>query len=442
MTRARCWPSLVLLALDAAALAALLLLPAAWLLDPARLAWGPLHLTVHWGAKPVLAAILLALARAAAARRFARQRLPARGLWDLAVIQKLTIALVSTIVFFALLETVLGWTRFDAVLPPIIFQGRNADGGIHVPDTLPDPQLLFKMVPGGEFQGRRINTLGFREREVAPRKAPGTRRVVCLGDSVTAQGRPCGYAGYLQARLRDHPPTPHPWEAFHIGVHGYTALQGLRLFQMLGASLEPDIVTVYFGWNDHWLSEEADRQKMGLQMRPFAGRIVECLRGKRFFRFVLWLLHPVQPIARRAAGADRVFRVPPDEYRAVLTALVREIRAAGARPLLLTAPSRSVTAEVVDKQYVRSIEQGNRTHAEYVAITRDVARATGADLLDLAALMAGHDCDPFFARDGIHFDSYSQEGYLPQDPPDQPGLRRIAEELDRKLRELAPRLTP
>ena len=95
-----------------------------------------------------------------------------------------------------------------------------------------------------------------------------------------------------------------------------------------------------------------------------------------------------------------------------------------------------------EKQYVRSIEQGNQVHADYVAITRDVARDTGADLLDLHAIMAGPDCDACFAPDGIHFDAYAEEGRLPEDPPDQPGLHRIAAELDTAIRAMAGRLPP
>ena len=97
-----------------------------------------------------------------------------------------------------------------------------------------------------------------------------------------------------------------------------------------------------------------------------------------FFKFFIWAASPVQHLARRSQGQERVLRVPPDEYRSVLKAFIKEIRAAGAIPLLITAPRRSLTSAVVGKRYVVSIEEGNRTHDQYIDITRKVAQETGA----------------------------------------------------------------
>ncbi|MDD5483502.1 MAG: SGNH/GDSL hydrolase family protein [Kiritimatiellae bacterium] len=429
--------SATLVLLDLLAVSALLAIPLAWLLDPFKLSIGSLHLTMHWGLKPALAPVVLLAARGIL-KTWVGRKTGARGLWETQGFKKLIMALVSVYLIFALVETVLTRTNFNAELPPIVFQGQNNAGGIEVPHTTPDAELLFRLTPGTYFQGRLINSMGFREREVAAMKNPGTMRVVCMGDSITGQGRP-GYSQYLHERLTNNPPTDQPWEAFNIGVHGYSALQGLRQFQKMGRRLEPDIVTLYFGWNDHWLSEEADRQKMGLEMRPVAGRIFEILRKKRFFRFFIWAMGPVQHIARREKGEDRVFRVPPEEYHSTLMAFVREIRAAGAVPVIITAPRRSLTGHVVDKQYVRSIEEGNQIHDQYTEITREAARQSGAELLDLAAIFAGKECNGYFAPDGIHFDQYVREGVMEQDPPAQPGLARIAEEIDKKIRMIAKR---
>jgi lysophospholipase L1-like esterase len=234
--------------------------------------------------------------------------------------------------------------------------------------------------------------------------------------------------------LTNNLPTVQAWEAFNIGVHGYSALQGLRMFQKIGRRLEPDIVTLYFGWNDHWLSPSSDRQLMGLEMRPLAGRIFEVLQTKRFFKFFILTLSPMQHLAKQQHKGQRVFRVPPAEYRSAMKAFIREIRASGAIPVIITAPRRSLTDQVVGKEYVRSIEEGNRIHDQYVEITRATARDAGAELLDLAVIFAGKECDAYFAPDGIHFDQYALEGVLPSDPPTQPGLMRIAEEIYKKIR--------
>lgn len=424
---------MILVLLDGVIMVTLLIIPVAWLLDPLMVFLGPIHLTIHWGLKPLLAPVVLLLFRGGIKSLGRRIFGPVRGLWETAMFKKLTLTLVVTYLLFAAVETLLAWTHFDAVLPPILFQGQNTAGGIKVIRTTPDAELMYRLTPGTYFQGRFINSLGFREREVDLKKNPDMIRVICMGDSITGQGRP-GYSQYLHERLTNAPPTSHPWEAFNIGVHGYSALQGLKQFQILGRQMEPDIVTIYFGWNDHWLAPEADRQTMGLEMRPLAGHIFEVLRKKRFFKFFLWAMSPVQHLARREKGDQRVLRVPPEAYRSAIKSLVKEIRAAGAIPILITAPRRSLTHAVVCKQYVISIDDGNQLHDRYVDITREVARDTQAELLDLAMLFTNQECDAYFAPDGIHFDVYMHEGHMSSDPPAQPGLTRIAEEIDKKVR--------
>jgi lysophospholipase L1-like esterase len=358
--------------------------------------------------------------------------------------------------FVGFIETALAEIGFKAELPPIIFVGKNSQGGIIKSDTLPDAKLLFKYEPGSIFDGRRINQLGFREREVDPVKKPGSMRVICMGDSVTAQGRP-GYSQYLHERLTNQPPTPQPWEAFNMAMHGYTSLQGLTLFRMRGKALAPDIVVICYGWNDQWLSPKTDRQQMGMEMEPWAGRLFDLLREKRIFQYMIWSLNPVYHLARleshKLYSARRhtatnavqdpfhgfVFRVAPEEYRDTLTAFIGEVRAAGAVPLLMTEASRKLPQKWADDRQYRTIEEGNQLHDLYMNIMRTVAREQYCDLLDLAAILGGKDCDRYFAEDGVHFDFYQDEGNMQHDPPDQPGLRRIAEELDKKIRDIARR---
>ena len=424
-----------LVLLDVLFMASLLLIPAVWLMGSWVGLSDPMPFCIDWGLHPALAPVIVLLVRLAVRQGLYRAYPPARGLWESGLFKKICFALISTYLIFGLLESVLGWTRFDVRLPPIVFQGKNNAGGIEISDTVPDAELIFRFQPGRSFAGRQINSLGFRDREVDPRKAPGSIRVICMGDSVTGQGRP-GYSQYLHERLTNNPPLAGAWEAFNMGVHGYTSLQGLRLFQKQGRLLNPDIVTVYYGWNDHWLTDEPDRLRMGLAMRPLAGRIAELLRQKRIFRLVVWALSPVQHVAVRDRGEARVPRVAPDAYRSTLNAFVREIRAAGAIPVLITAPRRSLTRELLAKSYVVSVEQGQRTHDEYVELTRQVARESNVELLDLASLFADPACDGYFAGDGIHFDLYSQESCLTHEVVAQPGLMRVAEELDRKVRDI------
>ena len=229
-------------------------------------------------------------------------------------------------------------------MPPIIFEDRD-DHGVHdVANTLPDSELLWRFEPGSSFQGQPINQLGFRDREVNPIKAPAMERVLCLGDSVTAEGLP-GYPQYLHAKLQAEPPTPEHWEALNLGVHGYSSLQGLRLFQRMAPQLSPDVVTIYFGWNDHWLSEKSDCSSLALKMGPRLGQLLRLLEKKRCMQFLIWALNPT--LRGMHAHTGRVYRVPPEDYRATLTQFVKAIRAAGAVPVLITAPRRCLAEALV-----------------------------------------------------------------------------------------------
>lgn len=442
--------------LDALLIVSLALVPFVWLVHPLLLHWGPMRLHIAWGLKPISAPFVILAVRLAVARLGASMGMSPRGFLATRGYKRLILLFVSTYLFVGFIETALSAIGFKAELPPIIFVGKDSNGGIVKSDTLPDAKLLFKYEPGSMFDGRRINQMGFRDREVEPVKKPGAMRVICMGDSVSAQGRP-GYSQYLNERMTNQPPTPQPWEAFNMAMHGYTSLQGLTLFRMRGKALAPDIVVICYGWNDQWLSPKTDRQQMGIEMKPWAGCLFDLLREKLIFQYMIWTLNPVCHLARLEshklcstghlastnAAPDIfhgfVFRVSPEEYHDTLTTFIGEVRAAGAIPLLMTEASRRLPQKWVEDRQYRTIEEGNRLHDLYMNIMRNVAREQYCDLLDLAAILAGKDCDRYFAEDGVHFDFYSYEESMRHDPPDQPGLRRIAEELDKKIRDIVRR---
>jgi lysophospholipase L1-like esterase len=395
---------------------ALLLAPAAWIMDPVKLFVGPLHLSVGWGWKPIVAPLLLLMAR-----RAVRMRHPARkGPLDAPVIRKLALAWTAVFVAFLIAEGMLSWLGYTARVAPIAIaddQGRQVDEGKAI---VPDLELIWKFQPGAEFEGRRVNRLGFLDREVNEEKAAGTRRVICLGDSCTGQGTP-PYSGYLHQFLREDPPAGGSWEAFNMGVHGYSVLQGRRLFELRTADLRPDVVTIYFGWNDHWLADRPDRIRMAVVRSGWRGRLLTALQEKRWYVLLLTGSHSLESHLRGAAPA---VRVAPEEYEAALRDLCEEIRAAGAVPIVITAARAThLPRMLVQRKHAVSIEEAVRLHDEYVAITRRVAGETGSPMLDLAAELSGETAgEDVFMGDGIHFR--------------QTGLETIGRAIHRRIKEL------
>ncbi len=409
---------LVFALLDGLFLVMLAISALAWLLDPLKLPAGARVWEVEPSA-PVLVIPLILLLLRLALKVFCARDTPVRGLWEIAIVRKAALAVGGTWLFFLAWEGVLAALKFEAPLPPVVIRGEHSTNEFSEA-LIPDPDLIWKFNPGKDFKGRRVNAMGFLDREVNPVKAPGAIRVICLGDSCTGQGIP-PYSGLLHQRLTNSPPTAAAWEAFNMAVHGYSVVQGLRLFQLRGRALQPDIVTIYYGWNDHWIDRQPDRRRVVLAMPQLAARVYVKLARKRFFQMLVWLAGGT----RRPSDDKRTwgYRVPQDDYLKSLAELAREIRAAGAVPLIITAPrAERLTPLLVRNNQARTLDEAMMTHDMYNDLARETARNHAIPILDLAAMFRATECAPLFSDDGIHFKDE--------------GRARIAAEIDRKIREI------
>jgi lysophospholipase L1-like esterase len=119
-----------------------------------------------------------------------------------------------------------------------------------------DDELGWKLRPGAVDQWGgvevRINERGFRGPVVPYERAPGKRRILFLGDSVTF--------GYTIARWEDT--WPHvladlvaardslPVETVNLAVEGYSQWQQYIVLSNEGAKYDPDLVVIGFVLND------------------------------------------------------------------------------------------------------------------------------------------------------------------------------------------------
>lgn len=388
--------------------------------------------TVQWRDWLMLWPAMVLVLRGMAVARVDREDREARqGLFRYRWVQRGVLLYATFAVIMPLAETFLRRVNVDIRIAPLLLATRQAGIVRYHEDMIRDAELLWKFEPGAWVYGQRINRLGFRDREVAARKPAGTKRVICLGDSVTAQGQP-GYARYLNERLIRESPDGARWEAFSMGVYGYSSQQGLRLFETVGRALKPDVVTISFGRNDHNVADVPDRVRMGCRLPRIAKVFYEVLRYRRVGRL---LLHAVDTRHRWTEVREPSgLRVAPEAFRENMRAFVREVRAAGAIPILVTAPRRAIPRSYVESGYARTTGEFERQHDAYAQIVRDVARETGATLVDMQRLMASPECDAYFAPDAIHFDFYEAEPEMRCGEKEQPGLRRYAEELYAAIR--------
>ena len=159
----------------------------------------------------------------------------------------------------------------------------------------------------------------------------------------------------------------------------------------------PKVVTLYFGWNDHW-------KAMGLTDPEVtsADHVMGLAHVSRLMQ--LWLKLETNVAARRVPAPNRV---PLSRYEDNLRHLVAEARAAAIVPVLITAPSyhqQGHEPPYLANRHLRALNELVPLHTAYVEATRLVARETGAPICDAAAGFAALP-EPrrgYFQKDGIH----------------------------------------
>jgi lysophospholipase L1-like esterase len=332
-------------------------------------------------------------------------------------------------------NAVLGLMDYERKLTPIVYKSPEIGEKGSQERALSHPVLLFTFNPGTMYNKVRINKMGYREREIDPEKTPNMKRVICFGDSITAQGRP-NYSYLLNEHLQSNPPDDHDWQAFNMGVYGYSSRQGLAVFRLQGKALKPDFITVYFGPNDRNLYAQTDKQRMAKVQGGLKGKVLQKIQDKPLGQLIIGTATDVAMAKSKKQNAveEKMPRVPPEDYRHVMRSFVLEAREIGAEAILLTAPRRELSLGLVAEGHAKSLEAITRRHDAYNDIVREVAAELNAPLVDLAKEMEGEAFDHMFAEDGIHFDSYATEHV--SKPESQPGLEWIAARLHREISEL------
>jgi lysophospholipase L1-like esterase len=220
--------------------------------------------------------------------------------------------------------------------------------------------------------------------------------VAFLGDSCTQLG---WYDEYFRTFVSERFPGRRVRTA-NLASAGWTSHQGLQQMRRDVTRIRPRLATIYYGWNDHWLSIGLDDGE------------VARLNASPLFR--LQTLRLAQLATRAYVGMRSrrehlaPVRVPPEEFRNNLVQMVRVARGAGIVPVLLTAPSSHEVGrepEYLVGRWVRDKSDLVALHRRYVTIVREVSRDEKAPLCDLAADLDALPRDQvrtLFQEDGIH----------------------------------------
>lgn len=252
----------------------------------------------------------------------------------------------------------------------------------------PDPDLLWRPIPDTPF----TNSAGFRGKQELTRARPANAlRILYLGDSCTFLGEPV--YPELVARLLAERFPERTIETLNASVPGYSSFQGRQRLARL-AEWKPDVVTVYFGWNDHWPAHGrlTDREQYAL---GHGLRALALLRA-----------------ARAGGRTDPLARVPIGDFEDNLAAIRATITAWGAVPVFVTAPSGFVHDAMPESAYGffgecygmdrAAVAAIPAVHAAYADAVRRVAQAGGAVLADAAADFRDAPAALVFRNDLIH----------------------------------------
>jgi len=123
-----------------------------------------------------------------------------------------------------------------------------------------DPSLHFKLNREMRPTGEALNSEGFRGGEWGA-KPPGVFRILALGDSCTFGLIARENFGFVKQpyplklqRLVERRIGEDRVEVLNAGVPGYNSFHGVLLLRTRLRDLDPDLITVRYGWNDQFLS--------------------------------------------------------------------------------------------------------------------------------------------------------------------------------------------
>jgi len=229
-----------------------------------------------------------------------------------------------------------------------------------------DPTLFWRMVKNGRVSGYvrggvRTNALGLRGANPPIPKPADTYRIVGLGDSCVfglgiAEDAAVYGAVFAQALAPSLAPRRVEW--VNAGVSGYSSLQGLRLLERLGPTLQPDLVIACFGLNDSLYA--AGAADADLRIAPaWLLAAQNALQHSALFRWIAGRFTGDPPRSSHVAGVPPR-RVGPDQFRDNLRAIVRAARGLGAEAMLLTMAVRPEIPLVLNPVFLPEAAGGYR----------------------------------------------------------------------------------
>ncbi len=291
------------------------------------------------------------------------------------------IALISTLLSLGLVEVALRVIGFSYHLYPDRIEFGAPDPVAMSRDYFPDRELFWVT---GDYPQKLA-----RLRTAAP-------AVVFMGDSCTQFG---DYPRRTMHWIEANTGSAVPFES--LGTAGWSTYQGLRQFQRDVVPLRPRLVTVFYGWNDHWYGfgiEDKDVARIrsrlftvldSLRIIQLATKAVIARSGRE---------HPARPL-----------RVSLPDFRSNLRQMAVLAHKNGIPLVFLTAPSSHEQGHeptLLKLRWIDNLADLIPLHQSYVDAVRQIASEENVFLCDLARdfqNLSQEERNRCFLDDGIHF---------------------------------------
>ena len=214
------------------------------------------------------------------------------------------------------------------------------------------PNLQVK-IPGGP--SIRINSKGFVGVEFADVKPAGSYRVFTLGDSCTFAGDwDVSYSAFLGGMLNA---DGQRYEVINAGIEGYNSEYALGRIRDDILKYDPDLVTIYIGWNDLMKVSPSNMSSSG-RVTWLGAALNHSYLYKGLSKVMFFQIRPMlmQPGLTGDESEYHVFdQFVPATYEENVSAMVALLRERNVRVLLLTRPTvltRNMSAEDLRAQHV------------------------------------------------------------------------------------------
>ena len=215
-------------------------------------------------------------------------------------------------------------------------------------------------------------------------------------------GCSCTQMGQYDRLLHDIIVRKHPGKAFsyaNFGVGGWSTYQGLQQLKRDVVGLKPKLITIFYGWNDHWIG-------FGIEDKHVRDYNTSVLYSLQRFRLVQLVTQAVVKIEQKELLPERV---SASDFQKNLTEMVKIARRNHIIPVLLTAPQghqKGKEPVFLATRWLRNLKDLIPIHQKYVSLVRKVAKKEKVVLCDLARkfeqLPKEDVVNKYFHVDGTH----------------------------------------